>query len=356
MMKIKNWVIKTIYCRTCDILHIFGFLFSDRTVKESDSNTNLGRLPLLSICEKKLITHIMTTGDSVQQRKEVPRIEIDLKNIDYQLIKKATKNYTKPIIFSNLLSQASQQIDLEYLEELCGDRTIEVIKDGTLPQGFNKVEMSKMEFKDFGQRIREGELIYLNNVSDIFDNNKQLRNDLMISEITRLFTDKNPDPIAQIFIGPQGTRTDLHCAMAPNLFYNVYGIKKWVFISPKDTHLMSSNLAQTGVYAVSNYSIFSDKLPEHFKFIEMHEATLNSGDILFNPAFWWHAVSNESTYTIGVATRLFDGTVSTALHSFMQNLLFSFESIFLTKPFGKIFSMSAKDTEKIILDGLRKQK
>ncbi|MEM9220301.1 MAG: cupin-like domain-containing protein [Cyanobacteria bacterium P01_F01_bin.150] len=289
-------------------------------------------------------------------RKQIPRIEIDLNHIDYDLVKKVSKNYTQPVVFSNLLVHAPRQLDIDYLEELCGNRMIEVIKDGTLSQDFHKVEMITMTFNEFAQRIQRNEPLYLNNVSAIFDDNNQLRKDLMISEITRLFTMHNPNPIAQIFIGPQGTRTDLHCAMTPNLFYNAYGQKKWAFISPKYTHLINSNLAQSGVYAVSNYSMYSNDLPEHFDFIEIFETTLQSGDVLFNPAFWWHSVSNESSYTIGVATRLFDGTVGTALHSFKQNCLFSFESIFLTKPFGKIFSMNPKDTEKIILDGLRARK
>ena len=356
-MTLVNWCIKASLLRACDVLHIINFRRAHRVaVNESPTNQFLPRLGLLSKVEGMLLRHVIKTQPSRSgRRQQIPRIEIDIHHVDYDHIKRVTHGYTRPAVFTNLLSNAPRQLDIEYLTELCGDKTVKVVKSGKEQMILNQVEMSTMKFSEFAERMQAGEALYLNNSSAVFDDNKRLRKDLMIGDITRLFTKRKPKPTAQIFIGIQGTRTDLHCAMAPNLFYNSYGKKNWVFIAPKDTHFLRSNLSRSGVYATSDYSIYADTLPEHFDAIEVFEATLQPGDVLFNPAFWWHSVYNETDYTIGVATRLFDGTIRTALHSLKQNPLFSFETIFLTRPFGRTFALKPKDVEEIVLDGLRKK-
>jgi len=61
--------------------------------------------------------------------------------------------------------------------------------------------------------------------------------------------------------------------------------------------------------------------------IPRYETVLKSGDFLFNPAWYWHAVKNKTEYTIAVANRyMFD--FFGEMPCVTNNLFFSFLQIF----------------------------
>ena len=110
----------------------------------------------------------------------------------------------------------------------------------------------------------------------------------------------------QVFIGGEGTRTSLHCAGEGNLFTQVNGKKHWYFIEPKADIWLDPPVTRTPYF----HSLFNPEHPEDADYPGMEcaqiwECQLDPGDVLYNPPFWWHQVTNL-TPSIGVGFRWFD--------------------------------------------------
>jgi hypothetical protein len=114
---------------------------------------------------------------------------------------------------------------------------------------------------------------------------------------------------AHLFIGLSGTSTPFHCAVAPNWFFQIQGQKRWTFVHPDHTPMMDP--------VVCDKAYFSGSLLEYpeppaetmeidhplWKYCPRYEAVLEPGDVLFNPPWYWHRIRNESSPTIGAASR-----------------------------------------------------
>lgn len=110
----------------------------------------------------------------------------------------------------------------------------------------------------------------------------------------------------QVFIGGKGTRTSLHCAGEHNLFTQVDGKKHWYFIEPKADIWLDPPVTRTPYF----YSLFDPEQVDYdrypgMEYAQIWECLLEPGDVLFNPPFWWHQVTNV-TPSIGVGFRWFD--------------------------------------------------
>ncbi|MCH1583593.1 MAG: cupin-like domain-containing protein [Flavobacteriales bacterium] len=110
----------------------------------------------------------------------------------------------------------------------------------------------------------------------------------------------------QVFIGGKGTRTSLHCAGEHNLFTQVEGRKHWHLIEPSADIWLDPPITRTPYF----YSVFDPASADYTRFPGMEyaqvwECLLEPGDVLFNPPFWWHQVTN-TTPSIGVGFRWFD--------------------------------------------------
>ena len=160
--------------------------------------------------------------------------------------------------------------------------------------------------------------VYVNNVSRIFGFYPELIDDMELDNIKdKIGIDlKNSNEVNHMFLGGKSTGTTLHASYIGNFFFNIKGIKKWYLIHPKYSNILLPTLSRTGLFAVSKVDIFhkndlTEKVPRY-------EFELNEGDLLFNPPWWWHAVKNQTDYTIGfhtavqIATDALDRLRSTA--------------------------------------------
>lgn len=162
----------------------------------------------------------------------------------------------------------------------------------------------------------------------------------------------------QVFMGAKGTRSDMHNANPPNLFVQVYGVKKWVLYS----HYYSAIVDPppiANIYRIAPakredgpYNPFKPdfKAPyELFKYCDGYSVTLNPGDVLWNPPFYWHAVENE-TNSIGVGYRWVS-----PFYSFKIFPLFMFLDLFARKPpIWKAWGMYKKDINELHLAEIEK--
>jgi hypothetical protein len=108
---------------------------------------------------------------------------------------------------------------------------------------------------------------------------------------------------SQLFLSRQGAKTEVHCALTNNMFINVYGREQWYLISPQYNPLIYSPVNWgPGLYGTA----LTPEAPDFRRFplqryISGYRFTLEPGDVLFNPPFWWHHVRNvTSCISIGI--------------------------------------------------------
>ncbi|TNC79276.1 MAG: hypothetical protein C9356_20040 [Oleiphilus sp.] len=150
---------------------------------------------------------------------------------------------------------------------------------------------------------------YIETLSDIFNEYPELHDHLGIEKLDKLLGGyASYLRVAQLFFGGVGTGASFHCANELNCFLNIYGKKHWTFVHPKYSLAMYPTLINQGYFIGS---FVKNKAPK--RFIEQHfplynripklTVTLEPGDLLINPPWWWHTISNITESTIAVATR-----------------------------------------------------
>ena len=98
------------------------------------------------------------------------------------------------------------------------------------------------------------------------------------------------------WFGSAGTITPLHFDREHNLFAQIYGSKEFTIFNPADTPYLYQYAAESKLPQLSHvrpedpdldrYPLFAKAQPMKF--------TMNPGDLLFLPRFWWHRVRSLS--------------------------------------------------------------
>ena len=106
-----------------------------------------------------------------------------------------------------------------------------------------------------------------------------------------------------LFLGPKGSDTAIHCAGNENLFVQVQGQKKWR-LYPVSQSPVFDPPANRSLY---KYTGFRADDPDYERYpmtrhMDWYETVLEPGDVLYNPPYYWHHVSNP-TQSIGVGCR-----------------------------------------------------
>lgn len=156
----------------------------------------------------------------------------------------------------------------------------------------------KMTLADVVDMIKTGDGChqkYLQAVADLFCNHEELLDYLPMRALFKL--QRSGFHGAELFMGAGGTGSPWHAANEWTFFVNVAGRKQWKFIKPEFTLHMKPYYQKDLIYVVSAYA---DSDPEG---ITTYDVTLNPGDLLVFPAWWWHRVRNLTEETIGVAVR-----------------------------------------------------
>lgn len=133
---------------------------------------------------------------------------------------------------------------------------------------------------------------------------------------------------SHLFIGAKEKKTEVHCALTNNFFINVYGRKRWFLISPEfNPYVYSPVNWAPGAFGTEATPLNpNDERFPLWRYVDYHEILLEPGDVLFNPPFWWHHVTNMSE-SIAVGIRWYDFRSAMAA-SVTQNLL----SLMATNP------------------------
>jgi hypothetical protein len=105
----------------------------------------------------------------------------------------------------------------------------------------------------------------------------------------------------QLFIAGKKSSTHIHTAISENLFLQVEGRKHWVIYPPEYNPVFKVHIDRTP-YFISDL-VHDRPDPEKFPHFDKavgYECTLQPGDILYNPNFFWHFVTSlEPSVSLG---------------------------------------------------------
>ena len=145
------------------------------------------------------------------------------------------------------------------------------------------------------------------------DLNKLTLEDLELSRIWNGFGTSSHSTYvgSQIIIGRGSNSTEAttgtgwHCAAGNNFFVQVAGNKKWFFMDPEYSALMSP--LRGGMVNMMTGSKGMGSLHPH---IPLRYADIHPGDLLYNPDWEWHTIKNYEGLSIGCPLREFNITLT----------------------------------------------
>ncbi|MCG9892177.1 MAG: cupin-like domain-containing protein [Thermosynechococcaceae cyanobacterium MS004] len=296
---------------------LFHFYFGTRFVDKYEekitraTHQNLVDKVFTQISDFLQFVYLLLHPKGSISHPELPVLTVD----SLEDFRKVSKRLTMPVLIRAGLkdSSACKLWDFDYFEKKYANKSVACIDDSSVENSNVSVKQGTLlegSVKTLGsviQNIRAGGKNYISNVSEFLKENPELVEDLEIKGLISGIKKKSKFSefnylFSQIFMGNSNSVSALHCAIGTNLFINVYGQKEWVLLSPKYTSLLKPHLNEFGLFAFSEQDIFNPN--DISQRIPHYRVTLEPGDVLFIPPWWWHAVRNVSDLTIGIANRV----------------------------------------------------
>lgn len=231
---------------------------------------------------------------------EVPRIRADRSTF-----RLTGRQHYHPLVLEGFLeeSPAVRKWSLDYLAEHHGQTEVKVVA----PEADGKRRASYLDLGTYVGDIRAGENKYVMGCASFFEANTALLDDFDLPRMQRLIGKRIIR--LEAFIGGAASGSSYHCAGIGNLFCQVHGEKRWVLVPPQFSKWMYAEVGKNP-YAIHVSSPIRDADYERqredyplYAHVPRYVTHLRPGDVLFNPAWWWHEVSNVGE-TIGVPIRV----------------------------------------------------
>ena len=253
--------------------------------------------------------------------------EILAKDYSFEVIKAATDNFRRPAVVKGLFkdSIAVQKWKTEeHLAKKLGEFTIPIVRNavvGTL-QDHRELVNFEVAFRELLSLPSSKEYLFFPVKSRFtFNGSAAGRNENLQTVVDELcFDDLNLDLIwpgfgtkrhttfagSQFVIGKsteqftnETTGSDWHCAIGNNWFVLVTGRKKWSFVEPQYSHYMSP--LKGGMFNM--WTGNTTRTASNQQHIPVWTTIMEEGDLLYNPDWMWHKVTNFGGLSIGVPIR-----------------------------------------------------
>ncbi|MEQ8755684.1 MAG: cupin-like domain-containing protein [Coleofasciculus sp. G1-WW12-02] len=271
-----------------------------------------------------------------------------------------------PIVIKGILrdSFAVNHWSLDYLKEKYGDALIPYLEDKSEKKEYDGTphyqnnEIAKIELSNLVHSIRSGERKHAISCASIFGLYANILEEVGFHKIEDIFRCQILRP--ELFIAGSQSSTYFHCAAGGNIFCQLHGKKRWVFVAPWHSAWMYPNVGHNPS-ATSFISPVVTKKQEKdssryplYNFIPKYTVSLNPGDILFNPPWWWHEVTNLSE-TIGMPLRVPSGG-SFQLTNLLYNCFTIFGSSVAIEAMSKILKNQLDVDDKRVIEAFPKKK
>lgn len=107
----------------------------------------------------------------------------------------------------------------------------------------------------------------------------------------------------QFFMGPPSTFTHIHCAFINNLFVQAHGRKKWLIFTPHYNPVFMPPVDRAPTFRSDQQYERVPADPSVFDHMDYYDFIVEPGDVLYNPPFHWHYVTNH-TMSISLSFRI----------------------------------------------------
>jgi hypothetical protein len=302
-----------------------------RTLQSSDPVTYMIPNALLFTGLKELAyqqwdKYLKVNEDVIYEPSPVPVIQS--KDFSFEALRRATHNFRYPAVVKGLFlgtPALEKWLDPHYIGSKLaqmGDFKIPVVLSadyGTLQDKRDLVPVAKAFYDVLSNKSSKMYLFFpLSSRVNASDSkvgsaerlkeavNHLVREDLDLDRIWPGFgTSKHKNYFGSQLIAGQGTNnteattgSGWHCAMGNNWFVQVAGRKLWYFLDPPHSskmHPTRGGLVHmvTGIFGMEKYH----------RYLPLRVATLEAGDLLYNPDWEWHTIKNYEGLSIGVPLR-----------------------------------------------------
>ncbi len=237
-------------------------------------------------------------------RRDLPVSELDWRTQSPETLRKQLVERPRPVVLRGLAkdSEAVRSWSFDSLLERFGQEEVLLTTD-------------KLDGERGQLSAVQSDKVYLHNSEVLFRRHPELLDALPLDQVAA-YSNMRPTYM-QLFLGRKGTGTPFHTASNWNWFFNIEGRKTWYFVDPRYGFLIYpyNAVGHAAAFALCPYPDEYDReLFPAFAYCPVHQVTLEPGDVLFGPAWWWHAVKNLTDTTVGVASRwMLNGQVGTEL-------------------------------------------
>lgn len=139
---------------------------------------------------------------------------------------------------------------------------------------------------DFIDKLSKDKHNYLR-FSRIIDDHLRLREDMDVNWLEKFRSNFARGGYLYLFMGEEGSKTDMHVAIIQTLFIQIKGKKKWTIYAPNE-RIFVDGIADRRLYFYSHAtpSKLDDPNFPLLKYAKRYEITLDEGDVLWFPTFY----------------------------------------------------------------------
>lgn len=293
----------------------------------------------------------------VSEPRHIPEIYPNVEgNLDFEELRRATDNFRVPAVVRGLFKDTvalKKWTQTGYLEQKFSNFSMVINHNGIAERKKNIDKMANIgeTFKDILADRNDKKMLFFPKARDprpIKDAvNNVTHTDLEVErKLWRGFGTESHKTYIQSSIimangfsqenGGKTSGTWWHCAIGNNWFVQVVGSKRWYFVSQKySSYMKPGRKAPASMRSPLEILEHEDRIPVQY-------VSLQGGDLLYNPDWYWHRIENHHGLSIGVPLREKNFT-----NSFRNNMQFTsttFLTLFLKKFVGYDFPVWGRET------------
>jgi hypothetical protein len=234
------------------------------------------------------------------ERLDLPEID-SRKGLSPEEFRREYVDTNTPVILREAAAEWKHRWTPELLKEKFGDRTILAEHDELYQNQKTKLQMRIADVLDsilsdsLDIRVRASAAAFL-------DECPELKEDLARYNFKNRYFPEQVKTLSNFWISPRSNTSVMHHdTFFENLNTMIWGRKHFVFIRPSDTHRVYPHFMNES--PVNPIEPDLEKFPK-FAGAPMQQGTIEAGDILYIPQFWWHfTTALEPCININVWTK-----------------------------------------------------
>lgn len=184
----------------------------------------------------------------------------------------------------------------EFLRQRVGDKIIDVntSKTDVFQEYHEPIQMTLDEYsREINlEKTTSGRRLYMG-AQGINQSFPELKSDIYFDSL--LPSEKLG--LKYLWYGPGGNTTGLHYDTMDNFFVQLYGQKRWIMSEPDSFINLYPRSSFSHYPRVTDFNPLRpdfERFPKARK-VQFYDITVNPGNVLFAPPYWWHQVTSYST-------------------------------------------------------------